>query len=282
MSTLASEAIVPLHAGFWRRAAAFLLDNVLLSIPALGIALALPEQQNHALLLNLALTGLYFAGFHASGLQATPGKLAFGIKVTDLAGARIGLLRALLRFVASWLSALTFLIGYLMAAFTGRKRALHDLMCGTVVVNRKAVPPDVTAGGGVMPVTFGVWLVMGLVLLLPFFGGMLAAIAIPAYADYRARSEVVFVVDYAGTLRAGVARALAANEPIKSGPVTELPDKVQSVVVEADGRIVTTLTPGLAGGGRIVFTPSRDAAGAIAWKCSGERLPPKYLPASCR
>lgn len=42
------------------------------------------------------------------------------------------------RYFATFVSTLTLMIGYLMAAFTERKQALHDLMCDTVVVDKWA------------------------------------------------------------------------------------------------------------------------------------------------
>ncbi|MDX6593454.1 MAG: hypothetical protein QOJ13_2650 [Gaiellales bacterium] len=69
-------------------------------------------------------------------MSATLGRRALGIKVTDVEGNRITFARATGRYFAKILSALTLLIGYIMAAFTARKQALHDLIAGTLVVNR--------------------------------------------------------------------------------------------------------------------------------------------------
>ena len=38
------------------------------------------------------------------------------------------------RFFAKFISAIILFIGYLMAAFTDRKRALHDIIAGTLVI----------------------------------------------------------------------------------------------------------------------------------------------------
>lgn len=77
---------------------------------------------------------LYFSVFESSRLQATPGKLALGIRVTDLEGNRIGFGRATGRFFSKIVSGLILDIGYIMAAFTSRKQALHDMMAGTLVI----------------------------------------------------------------------------------------------------------------------------------------------------
>ncbi len=77
---------------------------------------------------------LYFALMESSPRQATLGKQALGIMVTDLAGQRISFARATGRFFAKILSGLILWIGYVMAAFTERKQALHDLLASCLVV----------------------------------------------------------------------------------------------------------------------------------------------------
>jgi uncharacterized RDD family membrane protein YckC len=147
---------VPLYAGFWRRAAALGLDSLILTILSALINMAFGRARAGALLINVVIACAYFAGFHSSAKQATPGKMVFGVKVSDLAGARIGIGRAIGRFFAMWVSGLIVLIGYLMAALTQKKQALHDMIAGTLVVNANAGPDEIVAGGGVMPVTAAV------------------------------------------------------------------------------------------------------------------------------
>jgi uncharacterized RDD family membrane protein YckC len=66
------------------------------------------------------------------------GKLALGIRVTDLHGKRISFLRALGRYPAKFLSSMILFIGFLMVAWTEHKQALHDMICGTLVLNGRA------------------------------------------------------------------------------------------------------------------------------------------------
>jgi uncharacterized RDD family membrane protein YckC len=75
----------------------------------------------------------------SSAKQATVGKMALGIIVTDLDGRRIGFGRATGRYFAKILSALTLGIGFLMAGFTERKQALHDMVASCLVI-RGAAP----------------------------------------------------------------------------------------------------------------------------------------------
>jgi uncharacterized RDD family membrane protein YckC len=60
--------------------------------------------------------------------------MALGIVVTDLEGRRISWGRANARYWSKFISALIFLIGYIMAGFTQKKQALHDMIAGTLVV----------------------------------------------------------------------------------------------------------------------------------------------------
>ncbi len=85
---------------------------------------------------------LYFALFESSRRQATPGKMAFGLFVTDTEGRRLSFWQALLRTVCKVLSKLICYVGYLLALFTDRNQALHDLLAGTLVLE-----PDYLAIG---------------------------------------------------------------------------------------------------------------------------------------
>ena len=83
---------------------------------------------------------LYWAGLESSGLQATLGKRVVGLMVTDMAGQRISFGRATGRYFGKILSAMLFYVGFLMAAFTDKKQALHDMLAGTLVVLRPEGP----------------------------------------------------------------------------------------------------------------------------------------------
>lgn len=85
-------------------------------------------------LASFVMYWLYNAGFESSIRQATPGKSLLRIIVTDLAGNRISFGTATGRCLGKLLSAAIFFIGFLMAAFTNHKQALHDRIAGTIVV----------------------------------------------------------------------------------------------------------------------------------------------------
>lgn len=70
------------------------------------------------------------------GPHATVGKLALALQVRRKGGGEVGFARAFLRNLAEALCVLTLGLGYLIALFTARRQALHDLLAGTVVVER--------------------------------------------------------------------------------------------------------------------------------------------------
>lgn len=273
--------VVPLYAGFWRRGAAVLLDGIIVVVPTAIVNVALPDLL--ATIVNIAISCGYYAGFHSSSRQATPGKMAFGIKVTDLAGERIGIGRAIGRYFAAWLSAILLMIGYLMAAFTDRKRALHDMIAGTLVVNRAAEPAETVAGGGTMPLTGGVIAMAAFLAIVPVLG-ILAAVAIPAYWGYATRARVTEGIAIGAALKTKVTEARHANQPIGTGPVENTQtSNVREARIAADGVITVRMQPHVANGGSIVFTPINDANGQISsWTCHSDDIPDKLLPAVCR
>jgi len=77
---------------------------------------------------------LYYTAMESSRHQATLGKKALGIIVTDMSGNRISFARANGRFFGKWISGMILNIGYLMAAFTEKKQALHDILASCLVV----------------------------------------------------------------------------------------------------------------------------------------------------
>lgn len=144
------------YAGFWRRVAASLIDTLVLlaasfavgwtvGLTTLGSGLSESQWLVASNLLALLLQWAYFAGMHSSVEQATLGKRALGIKVTDRHGARIGFLHATARFFATILSALPMLAGLAAAGLSRDKRALHDVAAGTLVVRSGITAEQIAA-----------------------------------------------------------------------------------------------------------------------------------------
>jgi uncharacterized RDD family membrane protein YckC len=85
-------------------------------------------------LLSIVLGWIYFAGMESGSGQATVGKKAMGLKVTDSNGHRIGFGQATGRHFGRYISAIILCIGYLMMLWDDKKQTLHDKMAGTLVV----------------------------------------------------------------------------------------------------------------------------------------------------
>ncbi len=155
-----------IYAGFWLRVVAYLLDKVLIGVGLCAVFIPLAimtgalahfetlvihhrgEPNPEAIMafisliavyvgIALAVTWLYFAYFESSDWQATPGKRVMSIYVTDMSGQRLTFLHATGRFFSKLITALIPLwIGYIMAGFTERRQALHDMIASTLVVRR--------------------------------------------------------------------------------------------------------------------------------------------------
>lgn len=134
------------YAGFWLRFGAKFLDNLLLRAVAGAIGFAVgmagiggdgPEAQAAAALvaggIGFILEVLYRALF-VGAYGATPGKMLCKIKVVNADGSKVSYGKATGRAFAEYLSVLTCLIGYIIAAFDDEKRTLHDRVCDTRVI----------------------------------------------------------------------------------------------------------------------------------------------------
>jgi len=146
--------------GFWIRFVAALIDGIVLSVPMMIVAgvfaggiftgidkVDSPEGETAAVLAGvmffliiwpvfIIISWLYEALMTSSERCATLGKRAVGLRVLKADGTRLGFGRATGRHFAKALVTplIPFAIGYIMAGFTDRKRALHDMIADTVVI----------------------------------------------------------------------------------------------------------------------------------------------------
>ena len=161
----AIPAILPSpYAGFWLRFLAYLIDSVLIgivfgifallvvAIVGVGYFRTVFEGLNGedstipvafislillASALSLAITWVYHAWMESSPYQGTLGKMALGLMVTDLQGRPISFARASGRFFGKIITGMIpFGIGYIMAGFTEKKQALHDMIAGCLVLRK--------------------------------------------------------------------------------------------------------------------------------------------------
>ena len=153
------------YGGFWERVAAYFIDGLILGVPFGILVIALvftfggfgmllhrsPVDARAAaafvapmfmmfflgMLFFVLLQWLYFAGLESSERQATVGKSIMSLRVTNLEGKRLSFGHATGRFFAKIVTGMIPLaIGYIMAAFTEKKQALHDMIAGTLVLKK--------------------------------------------------------------------------------------------------------------------------------------------------
>jgi uncharacterized RDD family membrane protein YckC/Tfp pilus assembly major pilin PilA len=295
-------------AGFVRRWAALFLDSLILTIPLAIVAASIGaasgmfaqeglEHERAFQLLYYVMyfiaAPLYFAGMESSGHQATLGKQALGIKVTDLDGRRISFGQALGRWFAAALSYLTLFIGFLMAAFTARKQALHDMIAGTLVVDRWAYtefPERQKRGLSGCLVVFLIFMC-----LVPIIA-ILAAISISQYQDYVVRSQVQEAVALADGVKTAMAEYASNKHSFPpSNAAAGLPNPAQISGAYANAVDVgrrpgnievyfSSTSPHRANqqlnGASLVFTATLTDA-SIAWQCHSESIRQKWCPSSC-
>jgi uncharacterized RDD family membrane protein YckC len=136
---------IVVYAGFWRRVGAILIDISPLAAVNWIVGMATGSTccflwdaemagSGSAFVVGAVIGWLYFALLESSGLQATLGKMTVGLYVTDEAGRRLTFSRATGRHFGKYISGVLLGIGFLMAGFTAKKQALHDMLAGTLVM----------------------------------------------------------------------------------------------------------------------------------------------------
>jgi uncharacterized RDD family membrane protein YckC len=156
------------YAGFWLRFAAYIIDQFVIGIAGLIIAVPIILgiivfginldgiknssdffTQNGllmvggiigmivlAILISVVMKWLYYALMESSKFGGTLGKMAVSIKVVDMEGNRISFGRATGRYFSRIITNLTLLIGYIIAGFTEKKQALHDIIASCLVIQK--------------------------------------------------------------------------------------------------------------------------------------------------
>jgi uncharacterized RDD family membrane protein YckC len=154
------------YGGFWIRLVAYIIDSIIVTVlffilvfvlsmvgivdyswmaefdaavqadvePDPAVFMAMMQAMGIIYLLGFLVAWLYEALLTSSAMQATPGKMVFGLRVTALDGQQIGFGRATGRFFGKIVSGVILYVGFIMIAFTERKQGLHDMMASTLVV----------------------------------------------------------------------------------------------------------------------------------------------------
>jgi uncharacterized RDD family membrane protein YckC len=156
----------PIFAGFWLRFVAYIIDTILIyaiqsfifvpvfgllgisfasraaelenmsDAEAMGAIGAMAAVSSAAFFLSAVIALLYWTLMESSKYQATVGKLALGLKVTDMDGKSLDFVKALVRNLCKILSGMIMGIGYIIAGFTEKKQGLHDIIANTLVIKK--------------------------------------------------------------------------------------------------------------------------------------------------
>ena len=92
----------------------YIIDSLIIMIPA-GLVIVFLRESASTFLINLVIGWLYFSLMESSTTQGTLGKMALGLKVTDLTGHRLSFGRATGRYFGKFISVLILDIGFLLA-----------------------------------------------------------------------------------------------------------------------------------------------------------------------
>lgn len=138
-------------AGMGERFLAYIIDNLIMTLASfvcnyvglfvLNLLLSEGDAVYAASLFfsfafGFLLPTFYEAYFLSRPRGATPGKMVLGLKVVDANGNTLTFWRGAVRYPAKLLSGMICSIGYLMAFFNDEHKALHDMICGTYVINK--------------------------------------------------------------------------------------------------------------------------------------------------
>ncbi len=138
-----------IYKGFWIRLVAEIIDAILLGLLSQFIDLFIQLPRLDTVVNPFSLFSIFSLSFSIKFLinitfyvffngryGATPGKMVIGAKIVNTDGSPISYTKAFARFFAEMLSGFILGIGYIMAAFDSQKRALHDRICNTLVIER--------------------------------------------------------------------------------------------------------------------------------------------------
>ncbi|KAF1005672.1 MAG: hypothetical protein GAK28_03154 [Luteibacter sp.] len=160
-----NEEVQPEYATFWTRVGAWIIDYLILMVPFTVVSIVMgvggmatellrnvESNQTAAIAayaeavrpvgyIFAAIGFIYYTLFESSKWQATPGKMAVGIRVTDTAGKRVSMARAAGRNAIRLVNAMGAFVPfvfYIVTAFTQRKQGVHDLLASTYVLVGRA------------------------------------------------------------------------------------------------------------------------------------------------
>jgi uncharacterized RDD family membrane protein YckC len=136
------------YAGFWVRVGASIIDTILILILTMPILYSIYGADyfdvNSGLIAGVAdlliswlLPAVAVVLFWIYR-QATPGKMAYGLRIVDArTGEPPSIGQNILRYISYYPSIIVFGLGFIWVAFDRRKQAWHDRIAKTVVIRSK-------------------------------------------------------------------------------------------------------------------------------------------------
>ncbi|MDZ4164214.1 MAG: RDD family protein [Smithellaceae bacterium] len=156
--------IPSVYGGFWRRAAALLIDKAILMTLSiffffLGVLAQLMASDSPQLMgdlffgratemaggflfiyyLAVAILGLLYFTYFIGYAAQTPGKMLFGLYVIRTDGKNMNYRQAFLRWIGYLLSGLVFYLGFLWVIFDRKRQGWHDKLADSIVIH---IPRD--------------------------------------------------------------------------------------------------------------------------------------------
>ncbi len=199
---LPDAAAEPAPAGFWIRGGAYMIDGMVVMLGQvlfMGFLVLVGIPRTLAQLVSSLLGVAYFVWMPAANSGQTLGKMAAGIAIVRVNGEPLTALRCLGRWGGYMASTVTLGLGFIIAAFTDKKRALHDYICDTRVVHVAEI-------GGLRRT------LVILCAFAPVLVGIMAAIAIPKFMQLANASTETQTLADLGSLRAAMAVYYADND----------------------------------------------------------------------
>lgn len=129
------------YAGFWIRFAASIIDNIIIFVALIPIAMLLGWESTYSSRLSSGIDWLWqilvavFFIFCWVKFAGTPGKRLLRLKVLDeRTGENITVGQGIIRYIGYFPAILVLFIGLIWVAFDSKKQGWHDKMAKTVVV----------------------------------------------------------------------------------------------------------------------------------------------------
>lgn len=132
--------------GFWMRFWAYLLDLIVISsigrliVYPIFRALDLSLMKDDMFAPISILSAIIFYGYFVLMTRyfgQTLGKMAFGLKVIELDGKPLQWSTILFRELIGRFISASFIVLYIVVAFTNKKQGIHDLFADTTVIREK-------------------------------------------------------------------------------------------------------------------------------------------------